>query len=70
MKSKLQNGFVNCHAHIDRYGTARHFTSEEKSSHLFEKWKIVNKIKRQSSEEDYGHFEIGDGDYDYEGVYE
>mgnify|MGYP003131774920 CR=1 FL=1 len=24
----------------------------------------------QSSAEDYGHFEIGDSDYDYEGVYE
>ena len=24
----------------------------------------------QSSEEDYGHFEIGDSDYDYEGVCE
>ena len=53
MKSKLQNGFVNCHAHIDRYGTAHYFSSDEKSSHLFDKWKIVNKIKRRSSEEDY-----------------
>ena len=53
LKSKLQNGFVNCHAHIDRYGTAHYFSSKEKASHLFEKWKIVNKIKRQSSEEDY-----------------
>ena len=42
---KLKNGFVNCHAHSDRYGTAHYFSSEEKSSHLFEKWKIVNKIK-------------------------
>ena len=24
----------------------------------------------QASAEDYGHFEIGDSDYDYEGVYE
>ena len=53
LKSKLTNGFINCHAHIDRFGTAGYFSPEEKSSHLFEKWKIVNKIKRQSSEEDY-----------------
>ena len=53
LKLKLKNGFINCHAHIDRYGTAQYFSSKEKTSHLFEKWKIVNKIKQQSSEEDY-----------------
>lgn len=60
LKSKLTNGFINCHAHIDRFGTAGCFSPEEKSSHLFEKWKIVNKIKRQSTEEDY-YFRILQG---------
>ena len=53
IKQKLKHGFINCHAHIDRFGTADDFTSIEQKSHLFEKWKIVNKIKQSSSEEDY-----------------
>ena len=60
LKSKLKQGFINCHAHIDRFGTAHYFTPDERTSHLFEKWKIVNKIKRQSSEEDY-YFRILQG---------
>ena len=53
LKSKLTRGFINCHAHIDRFGTDHYFSDDEKKAHLFEKWKIVEKIKRQSSEEDY-----------------
>ena len=53
LKSKLTKGFINCHAHIDRFGTVHYFSAEEKRAHLFEKWRIVEKIKRQSSEEDY-----------------
>ena len=51
--SKLKNGFINCHAHIDRFGTADGFSKKQQQSHLFEKWKIVNKIKKESTEEDY-----------------
>jgi cytosine/creatinine deaminase len=51
--SKLENGFVNCHAHIDRAGTASFFHKEIYKTHLFEKWKLVKKVKEQSTTEDY-----------------
>ena len=53
LKAKLQNGFINCHAHIDRAGTADFFSNDEQKQHLFEKWKLVKKIKEASSVEDY-----------------
>jgi len=51
--SKLKNGFVNCHAHIDRAGTVSFFNKEKRKAHLFEKWKLVNKVKEESTSHDY-----------------
>ena len=51
--SKLKNGFVNCHAHIDRAGTASFFEQEKHKVHLFEKWQLVKKVKEESTTEDY-----------------
>ena len=53
LKSKLKNGFVNCHAHIDRARTASHFEKQFQTAHLFEKWELVNKVKKESTEQDY-----------------
>lgn len=48
-------GFVNAHAHLDRAYTVskEDFSGSLIENHLFEKWKLVDKIKRESSEEDY-----------------
>ncbi len=48
-------GFVNAHAHLDRAYTvsAADFKSSVVNEFLFEKWKLVDKLKRESSEEDY-----------------
>ena len=51
--SKLKNGFINCHAHIDRAGTASFFEKKNHKAHLFEKWQLVRKVKKQSTTEDY-----------------
>lgn len=54
--SKIRKiGFVNAHAHLDRAYTVTEEDFKESlvESHLFEKWKLVDKIKRESSEEDY-----------------
>ena len=57
LKSKIKSmgGMVNSHSHLDRA-----FTVFEKKdydgaveSHLFEKWKLVNKVKENSSQKDY-----------------
>ena len=53
LQDKLKNGFINCHAHIDRAGTADFFSKKEQQQHLFDKWKLVRKIKEASSMEDY-----------------
>ena len=55
LQDKLKNGFINCHAHIDRAGTADFFSKKEQQQHLFDKWKLVKKIKQTSSMEDYYH---------------
>ena len=53
LKHKLKKGFINCHAHIDRAGTASFFAKEEHKAHLFEKWQLVNKIKKESTAREY-----------------
>jgi len=55
LKEKIlaKGGFVNAHCHLDRAGTATHFTKEEQYKFLKEKWKLVDKIKKQS---DYGTY--------------
>jgi len=52
-KIKQNGGFVNAHSHIDRANTASYFTKEEQYLFLKEKWKLVDKIKGQSSINDY-----------------
>jgi cytosine/adenosine deaminase-related metal-dependent hydrolase len=46
-------GFVNCHAHLDRAYTITPETLKETNKHLFEKWKFVDELKKNSSETDY-----------------
>ena len=48
-----KGGFVNAHAHLDRANTATFFSKEEKYKFLKEKWRLVDRIKTQSSELDY-----------------
>jgi cytosine deaminase len=52
-KIKENGGFVNAHSHIDRANTASYFTKGEQYAFLKEKWKLVDKIKNQSSISDY-----------------
>lgn len=46
-------GFVNAHAHLDRANTAEYFTKEEQYKFLKQKWKLVDRIKKDSSYDDY-----------------
>ena len=48
-------GFVNAHSHLDRAYTVskEDFDNSLVENHLFEKWQLVDKIKRESTEEDY-----------------
>lgn len=54
-KIKGQGGFVNAHAHFDRaYSVSREdFDNTQIESHLHEKWKLVDKFKSKTSEDDY-----------------
>ena len=49
----MNGGFVNAHAHLDRANTATFFSKEEQYKFLKEKWKLVDRIKKQSKELDY-----------------
>lgn len=56
LKLKFKNtGFVNAHSHLDRAFTItkNDFLNSNIENHLFEKWKIVDNIKRNSTELDY-----------------
>ena len=55
LKTKIlyKGGFVNAHAHLDRANTATYFSKEEQYKFLKEKWKLVDKIKTQSTRLDY-----------------
>ena len=55
LKNKIimKGGFVNAHAHLDRANTATFFSKEEQYKFLKEKWKLVDKIKKESSQLDY-----------------
>ena len=46
-------GFVNAHSHIDRANTSSYFSKDEQYAFLKEKWRLVDKIKNQSSIKDY-----------------
>jgi len=52
-KTKLSNGFINCHAHIDRAGTIQFTNREFIKKHLQEKWKLVNEVKQSLSQRCY-----------------
>lgn len=52
-KIEQNGGFVNAHSHIDRAYTASYFSKEEQYAFLKEKWRLVDKIKNQSSIDDY-----------------
>tara|TARA_R110000824_G_scaffold11435_4_gene49921 strand:- start:1303 stop:2256 length:954 start_codon:yes stop_codon:yes gene_type:complete len=55
LKQKIMNngGFVNAHAHLDRANTEQYFEKEEKYKFLKEKWKLIDRIKKESSRDDY-----------------
>lgn len=46
-------GFVNAHAHFDRAYTVDYQTMKLTKNHLFEKWKLVDDIKRKRTVEEY-----------------
>ena len=46
-------GFVNAHAHLDRAYTITPEMMQLTKQHLYEKWRLVDKIKRERSVEDY-----------------
>ena len=46
-------GFVNAHAHLDRAYTITPDMMQMTEEHLFEKWRLVDKIKRERTVEDY-----------------
>lgn len=48
-KIKDKGGFVNAHSHLDRANTARFFSKEEQYKFLEEKWKLVDRIKKNSN---------------------
>ena len=48
-KIKEKGGFVNSHSHLDRANTARFFSKEEQYKFLEEKWKLVDRIKKDSN---------------------
>lgn len=52
-KSKLTNGFINCHAHIDRAGTIQFTNKDFLKKQLQEKWQLVNEVKQTLSQQDY-----------------
>lgn len=54
-----QGGFVNAHCHLDRANTVGYFSKEEQYKFLKEKWKLVDKIKKQS---DYWSYKVRIGD--------
>tara|TARA_Y100000592_G_scaffold100633_1_gene181614 strand:- start:761 stop:1720 length:960 start_codon:yes stop_codon:yes gene_type:complete len=43
-----KGGFVNAHAHLDRANTVGYFSKEEQYKFLKEKWKLVDRIKKQT----------------------
>ena len=45
-------GFINAHSHLDRANTYRLFTEKERKAFLTEKWKLVDRIKKDSTEFD------------------
>ena len=53
LKIQKQGGMVNSHAHFDRAFTINKESMALTSSHLFEKWKLVDLFKMRATEQDY-----------------
>jgi len=58
LRTKLTNGFINCHAHIDRAGTIKYTDQAYITKNLEQKWDLVNTVKSKLTEEQY-----------YDGIY-
>jgi len=52
-KNRLSNGFINCHAHIDRAGTIKYTDKSLTKEPLELKWNLVNDVKKNISWEEY-----------------
>ena len=52
-KIKEAGGFVNAHAHLDRANTSHFFSKKDQYKFLEEKWKLVDRIKKDSNYWDY-----------------
>lgn len=52
-KIEAQGGFVNAHSHLDRANTSALFSEEDRYRFLTEKWKLVDKVKKESTKFDY-----------------
>ena len=52
-KNRLTNGFINCHAHIDRAGTIKYTDKSLIKKPLEDKWGLVNDVKKNISWEEY-----------------
>lgn len=50
-----KGGWVNAHAHLDRAYTVTPALLHEAHSRMEEKWTLIDRVKRASSEEDYFH---------------
>ncbi len=55
LRTKLKNGFFNCHAHIDRAGTIQYTNKDFIKKGLLQKWELVNEVKSALTEEQYYH---------------
>lgn len=52
-KIQENGGFVNCHAHFDRAFSIDQNSFKLSQKHLHEKWRLVDELKRNSSQEEY-----------------
>jgi cytosine deaminase len=52
-KNRLSNGFINCHAHIDRAGTIKYTDKSLTKMPLERKWNLVNDVKKNIPWEEY-----------------
>tara|TARA_R110001592_G_scaffold58770_1_gene177834 strand:- start:2760 stop:3734 length:975 start_codon:yes stop_codon:yes gene_type:complete len=50
---ELAGGFVNAHAHLDRAYTVTRDMMDLTKNHLYEKWKLVDEIKKLRTKADY-----------------
>tara|TARA_R110002020_G_scaffold756_5_gene3835 strand:- start:724 stop:1677 length:954 start_codon:yes stop_codon:yes gene_type:complete len=55
LKQKIisHGGFINTHSHLDRAYTADYFSKDEQQAFLKEKWKLVDRIKKENTLYDF-----------------